>query len=314
MKKSVMRPLRETRKLCLRNTRRNVNLNFQIGRSVSFLSFMKKNIKSDWLRKAFALLAGLALAVAPGRAADPAPAAANAPADNLSGQVVDTINTAGYTYVQVDTGGRKIWAATPTFTVTKGDRVTVFGGLPMANYHSKSLNRDFDVVYFTGKITVDSGATATAGSGAGAGAAPVLPPGHPALPGQASPALPPNHPSLTGAAAAPAKVDLTGIKKAAGGKTIKEIFAASTKLAGHPVTVRGKVVKYNAMILGKNWLHIQDGSGSAEKNNQDLTVTTTTPAKLGDTVLVTGNVSTNKDFGAGYKYSVILDDAQVRVE
>jgi hypothetical protein len=78
--------------------------------------------------------------------------------------------------------------------------------------------------------------------------------------------------------------------------------------------VRGKVVKYNAEIMGKNWLHIQDGSGSADKSNNDLTVTTTTPAKVGDTVLVTGSVTTNKDFGAGYKYTVILDDAKVVVE
>ena len=48
--------------------------------------------------------------------------------------------------------------------------------------------------------------------------------------------------------------------------------------------------------------------------DNDLTITTTTPAKLGDTVLVTGNVSTNKDFGAGYKYTVILDGAKVTVE
>ena len=66
--------------------------------------------------------------------------------------------------------------------------------------------------------------------------------------------------------------------------------------------------------MGKNWLHIRDGSGSADKSDNDLTVTTSTPAKLGDTVLVTGLVSLNKDFGAGYKYTVILDDAKVTVE
>ena len=92
------------------------------------------------------------------------------------------------------------------------------------------------------------------------------------------------------------------------------LFRSKSKLAGKPVAVRGKVVKYNAEIMGKNWLHIQDGSGSTDKNDNDLTITTTTPAKLGDTVLVTGNVTTNKDFGAGYKYTVILDDAKVTVE
>ena len=109
-------------------------------------------------------------------------------------------------------------------------------------------------------------------------------------------------------------MDLTGIKKADGGQTVQEIFATHAKLAGKTVTVRGKVVKYNAMILGKNWLHIQDGTGTADNRDNDLTVTTSTPAKLGDTVLVTGSVTLNKDFGANYKYAVILDDAKVTVE
>ena len=107
---------------------------------------------------------------------------------------------------------------------------------------------------------------------------------------------------------------MKGIKRADGGNTIQEIFAAQSKLAGKTVIVRGKVVKYNSQIMGKNWLHIRDGSGSANKADNDLTITTDTAAKLGDTVLVTGNVSTKKDFGAGYKYDVILEDAKVTVE
>jgi len=238
---------------------------------------------------------------------NPASASATSPVGGeggFSGQVIETTNTAGYTYVQVDTGSQKLWAATTQFPVNVGDRVSVGAGTPMTGFHSKSLNRTFDVVYFTGSIVVGGG---------GAGATPALPPGHPPLPGAATPTLPPGHPALTAPPAAP-KLDLTGIKRAAGGKTIKEIYAAKSKLSGATVSVRGKVVKYNAMILGKNWLHIQDGSGSAANQNNDLTVTTATPAKLGDTVLVTGNVSTNKDFGAGYKYSVILDNAKVTVE
>jgi hypothetical protein len=226
----------------------------------------------------------------------------------FSGKVVETTNTAGYTYVLVDTGSQKLWAATTQFDVKPGDSVTVAAGAPMANYHSKSLNRDFDTVYFTGSITVNGG-TAPA-----VGAAPVLPPGHPPLTGApAATALPPGHPSLTGTASA-AKIDLTGIQRADGGKTIAEIYAARATLAGQPVTVRGKVVKYNAMIMGKNWLHIRDGSGTADARDNDLAVTTATAAALGDTVLVSGVVTTNKDFGAGYKYVVILQDAKVTVE
>jgi hypothetical protein len=232
--------------------------------------------------------------------------AAPAEAGGFAGKVLETTNTAGYTYVLVDTGSKKLWAAAMQFDVKVGDPVTVGAGVPMTGYHSKSLNRDFDVVYFTGNITVNGGAAA-------AGAAPALPPGHPPLNGALPAALPPGHPALT-TAAKPVNLDLTGIKRADGGQTIQEIFAAKSGLAGKPVTVRGKVVKYNAMIMGKNWLHIQDGSGSADQKNNDLTVTSATSAKLGDTVLVTGIVSTDKDFGAGYKYSVILEDASVTVE
>ena len=240
--------------------------------------------------------------------AAPSPAAAD---DSFSGKVVETMTTAGYTYVLVDVGSKKVWAAAVQFAVKVGDSVSFVGGAAMPNYHSKSLNRDFDLVYFTGGINVQ-------GDGSEAAATtPALPAGHPPLPSATTPALPPGHPSLTGQTASPSpkvEVDLTGIKRAEGGKTISEIFAAQAKLAGKPVTVRGKVVKYNAQIMDKNWLHIQDGSGSAEKKNNDLTITTSTPAKLGDTVLVTGNVTTNKDFGAGYKYTVIMEDAKVTVE
>ena len=110
-----------------------------------------------------------------------------------------------------------------------------------------------------------------------------------------------------------AAVDLTGIVKAEGGKTVAEIYAEKDALADQPVTVRGKVVKINPDIMGKNWLHVQDGSGAEGTN--DLTVTTAgTLPNVGDTVLASGKVALNKDFGMGYTYSVIVEDATVTVE
>jgi hypothetical protein len=110
-----------------------------------------------------------------------------------------------------------------------------------------------------------------------------------------------------------ADVDLTGIAKADGGKTVAEVFAEKDALAGQPVTFRGKVVKANPDIMGKNWLHVRDGSG--EEGTNDLTITTAgaMPA-VGDTVLVTGTVALNKDFGMGYAYDVLIEDAAVTVE
>jgi len=80
-------------------------------------------------------------------------------------------------------------------------------------------------------------------------------------------------------------------------------------LKDKPVQVNGKVVKYNAGIMGKNWLHLQDGSGAAADNSNDILVTTSASAKLGDVITVSGMVRNNKDFGAGYSYKVLIEDA-----
>jgi hypothetical protein len=108
-------------------------------------------------------------------------------------------------------------------------------------------------------------------------------------------------------------VDLTGIARAEGGKTVAELFAEKDQLAGQPVVIRGKVVKSNPGIMGKNWLHVRDGSGAEGTN--DITVTTAGDVpNVGDTVLVKGPVTLNKDFGMGYQYDVIIEDAEVTVE
>ena len=251
-----------------------------------------------WLALAAANLDANAWAAAPMKPA-PAPAASEA-TRSFSGKVVETMDAAGYTYVLVDTGKDQAWAAGPKAAFKKGDAVTIKDGMPMADYHSKTLERDFKVVYFVGSL-----------QGTGAAGAP-LPAGHPALPGRAGDQLPVGHPPLGTSTAKPVVVDVSGIKKATGGKTIQEIYAGKADLKGKQVTVRGKVVKFNAMIMGKNWLHLKDGTGAEGSN--DLTVTTRAQAKVGDTVLATGPVSTDKDFGFGYKFPVILDEAKVVVE
>ena len=219
----------------------------------------------------------------------------------FSGKVVETMDAGGYTYVLVDAGTNKLWAAATKFAVKQGDSVAVPDSMAMRDFHSKALNRDFPVIYFADSIAVN---------GDNPGAA-KLPAGHPAIGGGAAAGLPTGHPSVAGQSAPP-KINVTGIKPAKDGKTVAALYAASARLAGKSVKIRGKVVKYNVNIMGKNWLHIQDGTGSAGSN--DLLVTTTGTAKLGDTVLITGKVVTNKDFGSGYKYNLLVEDAKVVVE
>jgi hypothetical protein len=135
--------------------------------------------------------------------------------------------------------------------------------------------------------------------------------------GAAAPGTPP----VTGPATSPhpmpttstAPVDVSGIAKAEGGRTVAEVFAEKDQLAGKPVVFRGKVVKSNPGILGKNWIHVRDGSGAEGAN--DITVTTVSAQpNVGDTVLVAGAVVLNKDYGMGYQYDVIIDDADVKIE
>jgi hypothetical protein len=93
--------------------------------------------------------------------------------------------------------------------------------------------------------------------------------------------------------------------------TVAEVWAKRASLGGKPVTVRGKVVKFNGGIMGRNWLHIQDGSGKAEDGTHDLTMTSDAVAKVGDVVTLTGTVAVDKDFGAGYSYAVIVEGATI---
>ncbi len=131
----------------------------------------------------------------------------------------------------------------------------------------------------------------------------------------ASAPLPEGHPTVDsrgGAAPAVPKPDFSKIVKPKGGKTVQEVFQEKDKLKGTRVTLRGKVVKYNEAIMGKNWLHLRDGTGKEPAN--DLTVTTQTKAKVGATVLIEGTVTLDKDLGAGYNYDVIIEDAKVKIE
>ncbi len=126
----------------------------------------------------------------------------------------------------------------------------------------------------------------------------------------ASEAATPPHPTP---AAPDDGVDLSGIAKADGGQTVAEVHAAKDELKGETVLIRGKIVKVNAGIMGKNWLHVRDGSGGEGTN--DLTVTTVDvlPA-VGDTVVVSGPLSLDREFGMGYAYPLIVEDAEVTIE
>lgn len=214
-----------------------------------------------------------------------------------SGTVLTTMDGGIYTYVEIDEGGgKKIWAVGPKIKVSVGDKVEFQGGMSMPNYQSKTLNRTFDSILFVSEIRM-------AGS-------PDMPHGLPTD----SKAMPPGHPGAgapTGKAAVEAP-KVGSISKAKDGFTVEELFSNRDQLNGKTIAVRGKVVKFSSEIMGKNWVHLQDGTGTQGSN--DLTVTTDQTAVAGDTILVQGTLRKDKDFGAGYQYNVIIEDAKITAE
>jgi hypothetical protein len=241
------------------------------------------------------LAAGLSLTACANEQPAPAPEGVGQQAPptavGRSGVVLETMDAGNYTYVRVDFGEEEIWAAGPRVEVAVGDRVVISPGNPMKDFHSPSMDRTFELIYFVGEIlpegAVQSGAA--------------MPVGHPAI-------------GAEGASSAESGVDLSGIEKASGGLTVADVYERKAELAGSQVVVRGRVVKFNGGILGTNWLHIQDGSGSASDGTNDLTITCDGIAEIGETVVVMGTLELDKDFGAGYRYAAIVTDAQVTKE
>jgi hypothetical protein len=205
-----------------------------------------------------------------------------------AGKVIETMNSGGYTYVHVDTGREKIWAAGPETVVKSGDEVAFVGGMQMVNFESESLNRKFDEVYFVTEIRTGAGGTA----------------------GEAQ--MPVGHPQVGSGDADMEKMDFSGIAVPSGGKNIAALYAAKGSLGGKKIVVRGKVVKFTAGVMKKNWIHLRDGSGSEGTN--DLTVTTDAVVNVGDIVVARGVLASDRDFGFGYAYEIIVEDADVTVE
>lgn len=200
------------------------------------------------------------------------------------GEVLEVQNVEGYSYLRLKTAQGDTWAAVPTAKVKKGDKVTVAEPMVMNNFESKALKRKFDKVVF---------GTLASGKAVAAAAA-------------AQPTVPP-HALPKGPETPDAKVP-----KATGpdARTVGEIMAKPDALKEKTVVVRGKIVKINSGIRGVNWVHLRDGSGSAASGTNDLIVTTKEELKVGDIVTMKGVVRTDKDFGAGYVYKVLVEEGK----
>jgi len=223
----------------------------------------------------------------------PAPASQSAPTapdGAWKAEILETMNSGGYTYVRVEKDGKEVWAAGPESAgLAAGDVVVLGQGMLMQNFHAKSLDRDFAEIYFVSALEKDDHSHGGAEHPMGA-----------------------EPPMGSDGAVGRTILEEAGVEavaKAEGGYTVAEIHEQAAALAGQRVKVRGQVVKFTPNIMRTNWVHLQDGSGSGE--TADLTITTSGRVAVGDIVVLEGPLSVNKDFGAGYKYGVIIESADV---
>jgi len=203
--------------------------------------------------------------------------------NKIYGKVTDIMEAAGYTYAEVDTGKEKVWAAATTTPIKIGDMISFTTEMPMQNFHSNALKRDFPIIYFVSRFNNNNAGQSGTNTE------------------MASP-----HGKIKPAATAKA---VEGINKVEGGNTIAEVYTDKQKLNGKAIRVRGQVTKFNADVMGKNWLHIRDSS-----TLDDLTITTDSSAVIDAVIIIEGKLALDKDFGYGYVYPLIVEDASVTKE
>ncbi|MBU1100280.1 MAG: hypothetical protein KKA84_07725 [Bacteroidetes bacterium] len=192
----------------------------------------------------------------------------------------EVLNVASYTYVLVDDYGDKIWIAIPKQEIEIGKKYYYKDFMEMKNFKSEDLDRTFESVLFVQEIRTE----------------PFM------LENAPEANTPPGSKKAIGD-----KITVS-VEPAEGGITIADLYENKADLNGKMVKLSGKVTKFNAAIMSKNWVHIQDGTDF--DGNFDLTLTTDDVFEIGTIVEVEGAVAIDKDFGFGYKYEVLLENGK----
>jgi hypothetical protein len=205
-------------------------------------------------------------------------------------KVAEVIQTSNYTYLKVSDNGAENWIAVTSQEAAVGEVYYYDQALEMKNFNSKELKRTFETIYFVQGLSKQPIASAAA---------------PPAGMGEMGGDMAAKH---TGKIALEKKAGIS-IAPAAGSVSIAQLYTDREKYSGKVIKIKGQVVKINEQVMGKNWIHIQDGSG--DTGNFDLAVTTLDGMKMDDVVTFEGVITLNKDFGAGYFYEIIMEDAKL---
>ncbi len=202
-----------------------------------------------------------------------------AAANMVTGEVREVLQATSYTYLKVKSGDREMWIAVTKRNAEVGDTVSFAPDLEMKDFESKDLQRTFESIYFVSRIT---------------GGDPAGPAAHD-VPHKMKPTL---------------EKQEVSVEPAEDGITIAQLLSDKDSYAGKTVKIRGRVTKVNRAIMNKNWVHIQDGT--SHSGQFDLTITTREQVNTGDVVTFEGTITLNRDFGAGYTYEVIMENAKLK--
>jgi hypothetical protein len=195
--------------------------------------------------------------------------------------VIEVLHTSQYTYLQVLEKLDVKWVAIPKQDISVGDTYYYDNALEMNSFTSKELDRTFDVIYFVNQISkTPLDATHLGGVS-------------PAHSGKVK----------------TQEVSNINLPKADNEITVAQIFENSETFSGKETEIRGIVVKINEGVMGTNWIHIQDGTSG--NGNFDLTITSQDLPVLNEVATFKGSITLKKDFGAGYFYEVIMENAQL---
>jgi len=206
--------------------------------------------------------------------------------------VKEVIQTSGYSYLLVKENEAETWLAVELMEAKAGETYYYKGGFMMKDFRSKELNRTFAEILFLDNIskTADFPNEKTNAN----------PHGN---------AMGGNENSMQSTGKKTVEKVEVKIDPIKGGVTVADLFTKKADYSGKTVKIKAKVVKFSPEIMKKNWIHLQDGTDAGGKF--DLTATSDMTVNEGDIITIEGKVSLDKDFGYGYFYDVIIEDAKL---
>ena len=193
--------------------------------------------------------------------------------------VIDKIPAKGYTYLQVSESKNDYWIAVPTMEIEIGETVYFSRFMVMEDFSSENIDKSFDEILFV----EDARKSPT----------------------------PDEMKNIHSGATSTEKQEIK-VEPLKDGITVQQLYDDKSAFNGKVVKVKGQVTKFNKQIMKRNWIHIQDGTGA--ENEFDLVITSNTDVQVGDIIIAEGKVAVDKDFGAGYFFPVMIEEAQIEKE